>query len=73
MDSNKALMLRFRKDLEDFGITRRQKPLHAELRGSLEKPFARGDGIDVGFRRRRRNPQRRFTFKKPLIQKEPAD
>ncbi|EKD21978.1 MAG: hypothetical protein ACD_87C00235G0002 [uncultured bacterium] len=60
-------------DLKYFRITGRQKPLHAEFRGSLEKPFARGDGIDIGFRCRRRNPQRRFTFEKPLIQKEPAD
>jgi hypothetical protein len=34
-------------DLEYFRITGRKKSLHAEFRGGLEKPFARGNGIDV--------------------------
>ena len=60
-------------DLEDFRITRRQEPLHAELRGGLEKPVVRGDGIDMGFRRRRRNPEGCFDFEKILVEEESAD
>jgi hypothetical protein len=58
-------------NLENPFIPGGQKPFHAQFRRSMQKPGPRSYGIDMQFRCRGGNEQRRFNFKVIPVQEKP--
>jgi hypothetical protein len=52
------------------GISGAEEPFHAELRGGMQKPSIGMLRINMGFRRRGRNPDRGFDFKVIVLDKK---
>jgi hypothetical protein len=57
-------------DLKYSRVSGAEEPFHAELRGCVQKPPAGFLRINMGFRRRGRNPNRGFDFKIIVLYKK---